>query len=405
MQKATLGDIGNVLMCKRILKSQTNKKNGIPFYKISTFGNIADCFISIDIYNEYKSKYSYPKFGEILISAAGTVGKAVRYLGEPAYYQDSNIVWLRNDESKILNSFLYYFYQTNPFIKTSGSTIDRLYNDNIKNTVIFYPEQIEVQRKISNTLEYLDKKIQHNIKQIETLESLAKTIYDYWFVQFDFPNEEGKPYKSSGGKMVWNEELKREIPEGWSINLLGKLCDCKLGGTPARNNAKYWNGDINWINSGKVNDLRINECSEKITKEGLKNTSTYLLPRNTVVLAITGATLGQISILNIESCTNQSVVGICETSEMPTEYIYPALIISMKYLLNQQTGAAQPHINKNDIESLMIALPTKSVMGKYKNTVKSIYQLIMTLCYENQKLSEQREFLLPLLMNGQVQIK
>ena len=106
-----LGDIGQVKMCKRILKSQTTTNGEIPFYKIGTFGGVANAFISEKLFQEYKEKYSYPKVGEILISAAGTIGRTVVYDGEPAYYQDSNIVWLSHDESKILNTFLRYCYE------------------------------------------------------------------------------------------------------------------------------------------------------------------------------------------------------------------------------------------------------------------------------------------------------
>lgn len=248
------------------------------------------------------------------------------------------------------------------------------------------------------------EKIRINNAICSNLESMAKLLYDYWFVQFDFPDENGKPYKSSGGKMVWNEELKREIPDGWEVTTLGSKCQCLLGGTPSREKKEYWGGDINWINSGSVNEFRISTPSEMITEEGLKNTSTYLMPRNTTVLAITGATLGQVSILNIDACANQSVVGILETTETPTEYIYPAIVCSMKSLMNQQTGAAQPHVNKQDIMGLLFAFPPNSIMKKYLSTVKGQYEAVMEKCLENQQLASLRDFLLPMLMNGQVKV-
>lgn len=104
----TLGDIGKVSMCKRILREQTAPEGDIPFYKIGTFGKKADAYISKELYNEFKSKYSYPQKGSILISASGTIGRAVVFDGEPAYFQDSNIVWIDNDETKVLNSFLQF---------------------------------------------------------------------------------------------------------------------------------------------------------------------------------------------------------------------------------------------------------------------------------------------------------
>ena len=104
-----LGDIGKISMCKRILKSQTTDKGDIPFYKIGTFGKKADSFISNELFEEYKTKYSYPKVGEILLSASGTIGRTVIFDGTPSYFQDSNIIWISNDESKVTNKFLFYF--------------------------------------------------------------------------------------------------------------------------------------------------------------------------------------------------------------------------------------------------------------------------------------------------------
>ena len=147
-----LGDIGQVKMCKRILKSQTNTIGEIPFYKIGTFGGEANSFISKGLYEEYKEKYSYPKIGEILISAAGTIGRTVVYDGEPAYYQDSNIVWLSHNESDVLNTFLRYCYELKPWSISSGGTIPRLYNDNILKAKIPVPP-IEVQREIVRILD------------------------------------------------------------------------------------------------------------------------------------------------------------------------------------------------------------------------------------------------------------
>ena len=147
-----LGDIGQVKMCKRILKSQTNTIGGIPFYKIGTFGGEANSFISTGLYEEYKEKYSYPKIGEILISAAGTIGRTVVYDGEPAYYQDSNIVWLSHNESDVLNTFLRYCYELKPWSISSGGTIPRLYNDNILKAKIPVPP-LEVQREIVRILD------------------------------------------------------------------------------------------------------------------------------------------------------------------------------------------------------------------------------------------------------------
>lgn len=143
-----LGEIGDVCMCKRIFAEQTSKEGDIPFYKIGTFGGVADTFIPYDLYEEYRNKYSFPKPGDILISAAGTIGKIIQYDGTDAYFQDSNIVWIDNDENLVLNRFLFYLYKIIKW-QTDGGIIKRLYNDNIKRTLIPIPPLPEQRRIVA----------------------------------------------------------------------------------------------------------------------------------------------------------------------------------------------------------------------------------------------------------------
>ena len=150
-----LGDVGSICMCKRILKSQTNTASGVPFYKIGTFGKEADAYISQETFDEYRSRYNFPKKGDVLISAAGTIGRTVVYDGKPAYFQDSNIVWIDNDESIVLNSYLRYCYELKPWKASEGGTIPRLYNDNIAKAVIAIPS-IEKQKRIVSILDRFD---------------------------------------------------------------------------------------------------------------------------------------------------------------------------------------------------------------------------------------------------------
>ena len=144
-----LGDVGPVRMCKRILKNQTASSGDIPFYKIGTFGKKPDAYISNELFQEYKQKYSYPKKGDILISASGTIGRTVIFDGENSYFQDSNIVWIDNDETLVLNKYLYHFYKIAKWGIAEGGTIQRLYNDNLKKVKISIPPLKEQQRIVS----------------------------------------------------------------------------------------------------------------------------------------------------------------------------------------------------------------------------------------------------------------
>ena len=153
-EQRKLGEFGSVAMNKRIFKAQTTESGDIPFYKIGTFGGTPDAYISRKLYEEYKNKYPYPKKGDILISASGSIGRTVVYAGEEAYYQDSNIVWL-NHNSRLDNSFLLHVYAIVKWAGIEGSTISRLYNENILSTLITLPK-IEEQRKIGNLLSKVD---------------------------------------------------------------------------------------------------------------------------------------------------------------------------------------------------------------------------------------------------------
>lgn len=157
--KTTLGKVGEVSMCKRIMKHQTNDVGGVPFFKIGTFGGIADAYIDKDLFCEYKKKYSYPNIGDILLSAAGTIGRLVVFDGNDAYFQDSNIVWVSNNEKLVINKYLYYLYRIIKWRTSEGGIVSRLYNNEIRKTEIVIPP-FEEQKKIAEILGTWDRAIE-----------------------------------------------------------------------------------------------------------------------------------------------------------------------------------------------------------------------------------------------------
>lgn len=177
-EEKRLGEIGEPLMCKRIFKTQTssNSKNGIPFYKIGTFGKEADSYISVELYDEYKGKYNFPNQGDILISASGTIGRLVVYNGAPAYFQDSNIVWLGHDEKQVLNSFLFYSYSIVKWQTSDGGVIKRLYNSDLKNVSVCFPRNQLEQQKIASFLSSVDELIAARTDKIEALKLHKKGL-------------------------------------------------------------------------------------------------------------------------------------------------------------------------------------------------------------------------------------
>lgn len=302
--------------------------------------------------------------------------------------------------------FMYYFLKYH--VKEiealgSGTTFKEVSKTSFEKYEISIPS-LDNQQKIASVLSALDDKIALNRRMNAKLEQMAKRLYDHWFVQFDFPNADGKPYKASGGKMVWNETVKREIPEGWEVKKLGDVCEIVLGGTPSTTNNEFWeNGTINWLNSGEVGEFPIVESEKKITEIAVEKSTTEFLEAGSVTLSITRYL--RPSILAIDACINQSVVGIKENDLFKNCFLYPYLQNEIDRLMSLRTGAQQPHINKEIVEDSFINILPKELMEKYEKKVTPIYLQIINIAKETQKLTVLRDRLLPLLMNGQVEVE
>ena len=181
-----LREVGEIRMCKRILKEQTSDYSGVPFYKIGTFGKEADAYISKELFNEYRSKYNYPNVGDILISASGTIGRTVIFDGKEAYFQDSNIVWIENDQKKVLNKYLFYCYQIAKWNISEGGTIQRLYNENLRKTLIPIPypnnpeKSLEEQNRIVTILDKFDILVNSISEGLPKEIALRRKQYEYY---------------------------------------------------------------------------------------------------------------------------------------------------------------------------------------------------------------------------------
>ena len=370
-------------------------KEGMPWVKIADATGISSRYISST--SEYiikegisKSRIVHP--GDLIVSNSATPGLP-KFMAIEACVHDG---WLIiRDLDGIDKVFLYYVFiniRRRLSNQANGSVFMNLKTDIVKDFVIKLPT-LDDQRRIASILSSLDQKIELNNKINADLEEMAQAIFKNWFVDFE-------PFKD--GKFV-DSELGM-IPEGWKVGTLGDFCKCLLGGTPSRSKEEYWNGDVNWINSGEINKFRILEASEKITELGLSKSATKLLPKKTTVLAITGATLGQVSLLEIDTCANQSVIGVLENAEVPYEYIYPFIKDRIEMLIQHQTGGAQQHINKDNVESLIFLLPAKNVLENYISLVGPMYKRIESQCFENLYLSTLRDTLLPRLMSGEIEV-
>lgn len=319
-------------MCKRILASQTNTEEGVPFYKIGTIGNAPDAYISKELFDDYKTKYNYPHKGEVMITCAGTVGKCVIYDGEDAYYQDSNIVWIDNPSQCISNSFLYHLLAKVDWRKLNSTTIIRIYNDDLRNLKLSYP-QIEEQQKISRLLSLLDERISTQSKIIEDLKKLKSAIIDYAI-----------------------NSLNTDLAKFSSLyEMAGE------GGTPTTSNASFYdNGKIPFV---KIDDLKqkyLTENKDFITELGLQKSSAWLVPTHSILFS-NGATIGEITITTYPVCTKQGILGIVPKENIDVEFLYYFMSSSYfkKAVSRIVTEGTMKTAYLKDINNILCPIPTK----------------------------------------------
>ena len=356
-------------------------------------------------YNDFGLKQSklWPA-GTLCITIAANIAETA-ILSYPMCFPDSIVGFNANPE-KSSELFVYYFFE---YIKkeiqksASGSIQDNINIDYLSKMRIKVPEK-DYQDKIVEVLSSIDKKILLNNQINQELEAMAKTLYDYWFVQFDFPDQNGKPYKSSGGKMVYNPELKREIPEGWGVETL-KDFESKIitGKTPSRANSDNFGGEIPFITIGDIRgNTFIYSTSESLTDLGASVQQNKYLPEGSLCVSCI-ATVGEIGFTTEWSHTNQQINSIVFEDETNRYYLYFAL---KNYFENAnasaKTGNTFANMNKEDFSGIRIILPNKEIKNNFHEISEPYFAQIKCLQGQNQELTQLRDWLLPMLMNGQV---
>ena len=309
------------------------------------------------------------------------------------------------------NNFLYYALTQDSFFEyvmkgSKGTKMPRGDKSQIMDFVI--PDlEIDEQIKIGKLLKSIDQKIQINNQINQELEAMAKTLYDYWFVQFDFPDQNGKPYKSSGGKMVYNPELKREIPEGWGVASIRDFeSNIITGKTPSRTNSDNFGGEIPFITIGDIRgNTYIYRTSETLTDLGASVQKNKYLPEESLCVSCI-ATVGEIGFTTEPSHTNQQINSIVFEDETNRYYLYFAL---KNYFENAnasaKTGNTFANMNKEDFSGIKIIFPNKEIKNNFHKITEPYFSQIKCLQGQNQQLTQLRDWLLPMLMNGQVKVE
>ena len=349
---------------------------------------------------------------DIVLTTRGTVGNVALYSQEVPFSNiriNSGMVIIRVNKNFWHPYFIYLFFQSHLFKKQisrliSGSAQPQL-PISILETVNIPQLTLDEQKEIIFNIKSIDQKIQINNQINQELEAMAKTLYDYWFVQFDFPDENGKPYKSSGGKMVYNDQLKREIPEGWGVAKVEDIAQTGSGGTPKSTNVSYYsNGEIAWINSGELEQTVITSTSNFITEEGLNNSSAKLFPSGTILVAMYGATAGKVSFLTFEASTNQAICAIMLNDIRMRYYLKNVIEDLYQYLVKLSTGSARDNLSQDMIKNIKVVIPSNDILDRYYDFSNNIIKEITKKQQENEQLTQLRDWLLPMLMNGQVKV-
>lgn len=326
-------------------------------------------------------------------------------------FGSTEFIVLRAKEN-IDERFLYYLSISPEFRKQAISLMEgtsgrKRVNENALKISDFLIPDFEEQKKIANILSAIDDKISLNNQINQELEAMAKTLYDYWFVQFDFPDQNGNPYKSSGGKMVYHPELKREIPEGWGVEDL-KDFESKIitGKTPSRANSDNFGGEIPFITIGDIRgNTFIYRTSESLTDLGANVQQNKYLPEGSLCVSCI-ATVGEIGFTTEWSHTNQQINSIVFEDETNRYYLYFAL---KNYFENAnasaKTGNTFANMNKEDFSGIRIILPSKEIKNNFHEISEPYFAQIKCLQRQNQELIQFRDWLLPMLMNGQVKVE
>ena len=413
-----VGHISDLVRVKAgyAFKSSDFTNHGIGVIKIKNINDgtvdlINTDKISNDLFNSLSNDFVLST-GDVVIAMTGaTIGKVGKLRDTDKKYVLNQRVARFISNNKADLEFVFQYTKTKDWIDSinnyaNGAAQQNISADGIASIAIPIPPENE-RKQIAEILSSFDDKIELNQQMNKTLEEIGKAIFKHWFVDFEFQNEEGKPYKSSGGEMVYNEELGKEIPKVWEVSNIGKELKTILGGTPSRERKEYWiNGNIPWINSGEINKFPIIDATEYITPDALKNSATQLMPKRTVVLPFVISINKQISIsiLGTEVCGNQSVLGIVEKQGLPSEYIYYWVEHMKKDIYSWATGGAQQHINKTNVDKTKILIPSKDVMQNYSRIVRQIFDLVIKNSLEVKTLSQIRDVLLPKLMSGKIRV-
>jgi type I restriction enzyme S subunit len=400
----TIGEIAEIYDGPHATPEKT--ESGPYFLSISSLENgrlelSKSAFLSESDFQKWTKRVT-PQKGDILFSYETRLGEVALMPEGVRACLGRRMGLLRPKINKVTSQYLLYAYISPQFQQTivsntiKGATVERIALNKLSDFKIRIPSLV-TQQKIAAVLSALDSKIELNNKINAELEAMAKTLYDYWFVQFDFPDSDGKPYKTSGGKMVWNDELKREIPDGWEAGMLSDIANITMGQSPI---GESYNTDKNGI-------IFFQGCTDFgvrfPTVRQFTTEPTRFAKEGDILLSVR-APVGTINIAKENCCIGRGLAAL-NSKDNCIAYLF-GVMVNLKQIFDRRNvdGTTFGSITKDDLFSLTVIKPRKEVLKKYHETITPAFQKQNQIELENETLSELRDWLLPMLMNGQVRV-
>ena len=410
-----LGEIGEPCMCKRILKEQTSPTGDIPFYKIGTFGGIPDAYISRELFEQYKEQYNYPKKGTLLLSAAGTIGRVVVFDGKDSYFQDSNIVWIDNDETKVTNDFLFYCYSRMQWKTEEGGIVSRLYNANLKSTSFIAPKSLAEQERIAKALSDVDALISTTEKLIQKKKNIKQGAMQNLLT--------GKKRLTGFGSQTKSPTYKQTelglIPEDWEVKSLGEIFEFRPNNTFTIDCLNDSKGKYQNVHYGDVliKYPSILDCSKEtipFINEGINvKFSKYGIVEGDIIIADTAEdeTVGKV--VEVFNLGEKKIVSglhtfLCRkiTDDFAPKWLgyFMNQAIFHNQLLPFITGTKVSAISRTAIQNVKVLIPSKEEQTAIANVLSSMDKEIETLNTKLEKYRNLKTAMMQQLLTGKIRL-
>lgn len=372
-----LGEIGEPCMCKRILKEQTSPTGDIPFYKIGTFGGIPDAYISRELFEQYKEQYNYPKKGTLLLSAAGTIGRVVVFDGKDSYFQDSNIVWIDNDETKVTNDFLFYCYSRMQWKTEEGGIVSRLYNANLKSTSFIAPKSLAEQERIAKALSDVDALISTTEKLIKKKKNIKQGAMQNLLT--------GKKRLPGFGPQTKSPAYKQTelgpVPDDWEVKNLGEML--KIGHGKDYKNLK--SGNVPVYGTGGY----------------MTSVNDFLYEGETVCIGRKG-TIDKPQYHSGKIWTVDTLFYTYDFKSLNPKYLFYKFCLIDWLSMNEASGV--PSLTAKNIEDIQITIPTEEEQTAIANVLSSMDKEIETLNTKLEKYRNLKTAMMQQLLTGKIRL-